>query len=131
MPQAMPTSPSVIGNVVNINGYKGWQIKVKISHYDPALGGTNCGHWDTKTNTCTSRMANGERWQDYYTAGNAIACPKELAFGTRILLEGRIYTCKDRGGAIRYLGNNTYWIDILAIRTGFPFGIIKDAMILK
>lgn len=80
---------------------------------------------------CISKMANGEDWKTYYGKNDTIACPKELAFGTQIRLEGNIYTCRDRGGAIVITDNNEYWIDILASEVKYSYGEIRDAEIIK
>jgi len=36
-------------------------------------------------------MASGERVYD-----GAIACPREMPFGTRVMIEGKVYICEDR-----------------------------------
>lgn len=105
------------------------EILVKISHYDPSLGGTNCALF--YNGDCISNMANGETWKDYYGKNNTIACPAELAFGTRILLDGNIYTCRDRGGAIVVTVNGEHWIDILANNVPYLYGEVKTAHIIE
>ena len=76
-----------------------------------------------------SRMANGERWQDYWGKNNTIACPRELLFGTEIILDGHSYVCRDRGGAIVITANGEYWIDILDPNPPYPFGTVVKAYI--
>lgn len=44
--------------------------------------------------------ANGE-----YVSRGTIACPARLAFGTRVEIDGEIYTCNDRMGARYRQGN--------------------------
>jgi hypothetical protein len=73
-------------------------------------------------------MANGERWQDYYDSNDTIACPSELSFGTTIIIFGREYTCRDRGGAI-ILKDGIYWVDMLRKDAIVPFGTLVDAYI--
>ena len=73
-------------------------------------------------------MANGERWQDYYESNDTIACPSELPFGTVVVIFGREYTCRDRGGAI-VENSGVYWIDILGKDAIVPFGTVVDAYI--
>ena len=92
-------------------------IIVKVSHYWPDLGGVNC--FNFKNGKCVSRMADGEKWQSQ--VGLAIACPKELPFGTRIRIGDRIWTCKDRGSAIVKV-DNTYWVDQLTPEALYPYG---------
>jgi len=83
-------------------------IILKVSHYWPELGGVNCGNF--QNGECTSKMANGERWQDW--VGVAMACPKELEFGTKIKIGERVWVCKDRGSKIVKDGE-AYWVDML------------------
>lgn len=83
-------------------------IILKVSHYWPELGGVNCANF--QDGECKSKMANGERWQDW--VGVAIACPKELEFGTKIKVDDRVWICKDRGSKIVKDGE-AYWIDML------------------
>lgn len=92
-------------------------IKLKVSHYWPELGGVNCGNF--VDGVCVSKMANGQRWQEW--VGEAIACPKELPFGTVITIDGRDWTCRDRGGMIKKIGD-TYWVDMLIPYTLMPYG---------
>lgn len=75
-------------------------------------------------------MANGESWKIYWGKENTIACPKELPFGTNIMLDGIVYTCRDRGGAIVITNNGEYWIDILAERVPYVYGEVRTAYIL-
>lgn len=75
-------------------------------------------------------MANGERWQDYWGKNNTIACPRELPFGTQIMLDSVVYTCRDRGGAIIITSAGEYWIDILSSSVPYYFGEVKIAYII-
>jgi hypothetical protein len=93
-------------------------ITVKVSHYWPALGGTNCLTF--QNGKCISRMANGEPWETH--AGVAIACPRELKFGTRIRIGERIWTCEDRGSAIVTYGTDKYWVDQLSPVSLYNYG---------
>lgn len=73
-------------------------------------------------------MANGERWQDYYESNDTIACPSELPFGTVLVIFGKEYTCRDRGGAI-VLNDGIYWVDMLRKNPIVSFGTVVDAYI--
>ena len=73
-------------------------------------------------------MSNGERWQDYYYSNDTIACPNELDFGTVLVIFGKEYTCRDRGGAI-VLNDGIYWVDMLRKNPIVPFGTVVDAYI--
>lgn len=73
-------------------------------------------------------MANGYPWQDYMEY--AIACPPELPFGTKIIIEGqREWMCMDRGGAIVKEGD-VYWIDQLTANPQYIFGSVVPATMI-
>lgn len=74
-------------------------------------------------------MSSGKKWEDWIGKG-AIACPSELKFGTKIILDNIKYTCYDRGGAIVFDGK-TYWIDILAKNVPYKFGEVREAILVK
>lgn len=76
-------------------------------------------------------MANGEDWRTYWGLNNTIACPSELPFGTKIMLEDKIYTCRDRGGMIVKTPNEEYWIDILAKDVPYYYGEVRTAYIVE
>ena len=44
-------------------------------------------------------MANGKR----PVAGQSVACPRNIKFGTQIIIMGKVWTCEDRT-ALRYDG---------------------------
>ena len=101
-------------------------LLVKVSHYWPPLGGTNCFNYIN--GECRSRMANGERWQEW--VGIAIACPPELDFGTKLKIGDRVWTCKDVGGAIKKEGE-LYWVDMLTPEQLYDYGEVVKAEILE
>ena len=105
---------------------EGQSIKVRISHYEPWLGGINC--FNFVNGECLSKMSSGKRWQDYIDV--AIACPVELEFGTKIIIEGREWVCLDRGGAIIYQ-DGAYWIDELTYNPTHSFGAVVDAIMFE
>lgn len=74
-----------------------------------------------------SKMSNGERWQDWMD--KAIACPFEIPFETKIVIEDREWICKDRGGAIYYDGY-AYWVDQLTESPEYSFGEIVEAKMI-
>ena len=84
----------------------------RYSFYNPDLGGTNCD------GECEI-MASGEKVADWWDRG--IACPPEMPFFTRIYFLGEIYICVDRGGAIQYLEDGTFWLDFLTKEQKYPF----------
>lgn len=60
--------------------------------------------------------ASGERVKENHT----LACPKNYAFGTKVKIEGYgVYTCKDRGGAIK---GNKFDIYMQTKKEAFAFG---------
>ena len=101
-------------------------IVVKISRYDPQLGGTNCFRWGN--GTCLSNLANGEDWRVNYEI--AIACPSSFPLrdwengipGAIIEIDGKLWECKDRGGQIVQNRPGVYWVDQLSATGHFPHG---------
>ncbi len=89
---------------------------IKISRYDPQLGGPNCFRWGN--GTCLSPLANGERWEDNY--GVAIAAPREVPFGTVIEIGGQLWVVKDRGGKVVDNGG-VWWVDQLSKTALYPY----------
>jgi hypothetical protein len=100
-------------------------VTIKISRYDPRLGGTNCFHWGN--GTCLSSMANGERWEENYE--KAVACAMEWAFGTIVEIEGKLWECKDRGGAIIQTRPGVYWVDQLSTTGHYDHGYEMPASV--
>jgi hypothetical protein len=93
------------------------------------LGGINCSHF--VNGVCTSHLANGERWQDFMDY--AIACPAEWKFGTKLIIDGKIWECKDRGSAIKIV-DGIAWVDFLSHGTpfnGYRYGSIFDAILVN
>lgn len=88
----------------DINGEK---VKVKVSHYWPPLGGINCDH---TTGDCL-HMADGNQYIDY--VGRTVACPSDWPLGSKLLIAGGWYQCRDRGGAIVMAPDGAFWVDIL------------------
>lgn len=77
---------------------KGAAYPLRVSHYDPALGGTNCDH------DC-STMASGDKVADWIGGRNGVyaaACPREWGWqtGTQFSIAGVVYECRDTGGWI-------------------------------
>jgi hypothetical protein len=110
-------------------GITGEQIQIRASHYDPSLGGVNCSRF--VNGECVSRMANGERWQEFIDY--AIACPPEWEFGIKLIVDGKTWECKDRGGAIQIV-DGIAWVDFLSSGTpftGYRYGAIFDAVLVR
>lgn len=102
------------------------EITIKVSWYNPALGGTNCGNFID--GECISNMSSGEDWRNWI--GKAMACPPEIPFWTKVIIDNREWICLDRGGAITY-NNGVYWVDMLSPEAVYPFGTIMQAKIIK
>lgn len=97
---------------------------LRVSWYDPALGGTNCDH------DCTT-MASGDKvasWLGGRDGVYAAACPRSDGWhhGKRFELNGVVYECRDTGGwincyqpgdydpATRRTADQSYcWVDLL------------------
>ena len=95
---------------------------LKISWYDPILGGINCDH------DC-SVMATGVKvTEDRY--GRTAACIQEWT-GRTVVIEGLgEFKCLDRGGAI--VEHEGYiWIDLLLHEPLVPFGTLEYEWYLK
>lgn len=90
---------------------------VKISRYDPRLGGPNCATF--VAGYCQSKLANGEKWEDNF--GISIAAPRTIPFGTIVEIGGRLWIVKDRGGKIIETGN-VIWVDQLSKTGIYPYG---------
>jgi len=66
-------------------------------------------------------MASGKAWKPYMEL--AVACPPEWAFGTRVYLDGKEWTCWDTGGWIVYDEFGYTFVDFL---TRYPTYTYKD-----
>ena len=75
------------------------------------------------------QMASGNLVIGY--VGEAIACPLEYEFGTIFKVWGGYYTCRDRGGAIVRIDEETFWLDILYpdMPNGHYWGEIADVAV--
>ena len=73
-------------------------------------------------------MASGLRWQDYI--GRAVACPPEWDFGTKLIVDGREWTCLDRGGAIQIV-DGIAWVDFLQEHANYPYGELVEATLVQ
>ncbi len=100
-------------------------VPIRYSYYQPWRGGANCAHF--VSGQCVSKMASGLAWQDYVE--RAAACPREMPFGTRIILDGQEWVCLDRGGKIVYK-DGIPWIDFLTANPQYPYGSIVLAQII-
>ena len=106
---------------------------VRLSHYWPPLGGTNChpAHWQEPTQgnpgQCNATLA-GEPWSTWVKIG--AACPPEIPLTTLIYIIElkKAFYCIDRGGAVQTLPDKTLFIDILKPDANYIHkgNIIKD-----
>jgi len=101
-------------------------VFVRVSHYWPPLGGTNCANY--ANGECNSKLANGKRWQEW--VGLAIACPPEFEFGTKLKIGNRVWECMDRGSKIQTDGD-LYWVDMLTYEALYDYGEIVKAEIIN
>jgi len=122
-PTAIPTptaTPTPTAEPVRLT--EGVPMYVRVSWYWPALGGPNCSRF--VNGKCVSKTASGMTWED--GVDWACACPSEWPFGTTVTLEGKTWTCKDRGGAIKFKGG-VPWVDLLQEYADYVYGEIVFA----
>lgn len=116
-PTAEPTiEPTPIGRI----------YRLRLSHYWPALGGTNCHASEWVDGECKTQLV-GKPWQEW--AGIGAACPKEIPSGTEISIPdlGRSVICVDKGGAIESVADGSFFIDLIQ-KGGF---YLPDAEVIK
>ena len=99
-------------------------VKVRVSHYNPALGGVNCAYF--AGGECLSHMASGLPWQSHLD--KAAACVPEWPFHTRFTLDGHTWECLDRGSAIVTV-DGIPWVDLLEEHASYPFGSIHEVIL--
>lgn len=102
------------------------QQLIRYSYYWPPLGGTNC--FSFYNGYCHSATASGARWEDWVNRG--VACPPEWPFGTTVTLNGKVWTCVDRGGAIKYR-KGIPWVDFLRRYAEYSYGTVVEVTVTK
>lgn len=97
---------------------------LKISWYDPALGGINCAE------PCDTMATDTKVTEARY--GRTAACIAEWTAERRIVVIPGLgeFECLDRGGAI-VQKNGYIWIDLLLHEPLVPFGTLIDDWYLK
>ena len=124
MPVA-PVEPEVVapapGPIVS-----GEMITIRYSRYDPALGGVNCSRF--VDGVCVSNMASGKPWAPWMEL--ACACPPEWAFGTVVVLDGKRWTCMDRGGKIQFV-DGVPWVDFLTRAPQYSYGALVQVEVIQ
>lgn len=73
-------------------------------------------------------MASGRNWEKY--VDEAVACPVEYPFGTKFVIDGKVWTCWDRGGAIVREGNKI-WLDLLTKNKIVPHGQVLKVEVIR
>ncbi len=112
----------IIATGAPVTAVPGKRLQIRYSRYWPALGGVNCSRF--VDGICVSNMASGEPWAPW--AERAVACPKSWAFDTIVVLpDGSEWTCKDRGGAIKYV-DEIPWLDFLTQFPLYGYGTIVE-----
>jgi len=61
--------------------------------------------------------------------GRAAACPPEWPFGTTVTIAGIEWTCKDRGGLVKYV-NGIPWVDLLQRSSPYRYGEVTPAIVM-
>jgi hypothetical protein len=117
----------------------GEPIRVKLSYYWPPLCITesdsryqiNCGKTDNGLPE-PRYLASGQDWVSQQLAGKVVACPIEYPLGTRFVLDGRMYVCRDRGSEIVRVDDATIWLDVLYPEPlpGRYYGQVIDGLVL-
>ena len=120
---ALLAALAVIGLVGGVGGLPEPQ-EIRYSHYWPAAGGASCARF--VGGECVSRMASGERWQDWI--GRGAACPPEYPFWTEIEVAGQEWVCLDRGGKV-VTRDGVPFIDFLEAEPQAGYGTVLTATI--
>lgn len=134
---SIPPVTAFSGNILGPGEVIGSE-NVRISYYDPNLGGINCYH-DPVTGVCAGLMANGQHFNSWYNRG--AACPPDRdifgreypqwKFGSKFRLpDGSVWTCTDRGGKIQY-EDGVAWVDLLMDHPPSYVGQIVKAEFIK
>ena len=113
--QALLGSQDVIGSTITI----------RYSRYDPSLGGPNC--FSFVGGVCISNMASGKPWAPYMES--ACACVPEWPFGTIVIVDGKRWTCLDRGGMIKTI-NGVPWVDFLTRYPLYAYRTLVEAVVV-
>ena len=108
---------------------------LRLSYYDPSLGGINCDH------DCTT-MASGDKvaaWVNGRNGVYAAACPREWNWrhGARFSVSGLQFECRDTGGWINCYTPGEYdpamksvaaqdycWVDLMIPSPIAPYGTL-------
>lgn len=113
---------------VKMTSYNSARTKkmAKISHYWPPLGGTNCS--DFQNGVCVAKTSSGDSWESWVDKG--LACPSKYPFGTKFIVQGKTWTCVDRGGAIVETTDGKIWLDLLTQKPPVSFGEVLEVTIV-
>ena len=102
-------------------------LKLRLSYYWPAWGGTNCFPTNFKDGHCTSWIY-GKHWYEWRDIG--MACSPKIKLGTKIYIEElkKTLMCVDRGGAIEDLPDGTSFVDLLQAEHPYVYKgvVVKD-----
>ena len=102
-------------------------LKLRLSYYWPAWGGTNCFPTNFKDGHCTSWIY-GKHWYEWRDIG--MACSPKIKLGTKIYIEElkKTFMCVDRGGAIEDLPDGTSFVDLLQTEHPYVYKgvVVKD-----
>ncbi len=104
------------------------EYQARISYYWPPYGGINCDRDLDGVEEC-DYMASGQRYEDW--VGKGLACPVEFPIGTQFEINGQLWMCVDRGGAIVSLPDGTIWLDLLSpvMPYGWDWGRIETVQL--
>jgi hypothetical protein len=109
--------PALATTAFTLASFPGSQKPLKISWYDPDLGGINC------MDPC-DQMATGTKVEEWRYGRTAACVPEWTRARAVIVIPGLgRFDCLDTGGAIKEHGD-FIWIDLLAHRPPVPFGTL-------
>lgn len=122
-PTATPTAwyqdlyiPPVAGSDLKPDRDPDQRMKAKLSYYYPPYAEIYGGAFEINCDKQNGsleceQLSTGEFVKDHI--GWVVACPDEFPIGTIFEIKDRFYTCKDRGGAIKFITKKSFWLDIL------------------
>lgn len=119
-----PPTPTLWPTLEPLTGGRVW---IRLSYYWPPLGGPNCANFDRVNKVCLSATASGEAWELWVDRG--LACPTEFWLYTIFTIDGKDYSCIDRGELVVKHPDGSYWVDILTSTPWFHYGELRKAYV--
>lgn len=77
-----------------------FNVRIRLTHYNPQLGDLNCWLWSDEFNWCMSETYSGIPWESVW--GFGAACPSEWMIGTWVEVPGvGSFVCFDHGDMVK------------------------------